>query len=181
MLTTFEGSKRDVARQHRDVSAIYRRFGAVDLGPGSGKSFESSKYDFPHIRDFLMDRGVTSDVSETSTTWKNIVPLYRATTASLGAAIHESRVKPWVGCHISHTYQCGASLYLTFACKQQDGREMQPYSELLAEAIRPMVDIKEEKDLDSLFTSPRTSALVSPIAGLDDFELIAFLVVQTVA
>jgi alkyldihydroxyacetonephosphate synthase len=127
MLTTFEGSKRDVARQHRDVSAIYRRFGAVDLGPGSGKSFESSKYDFPHIRDFLMDRGVTSDVSETSTTWKNIVPLYRATTASLGAAIHESGAKPWVGCHISHTYQCGASLYLTFACKQQDGREMQQY------------------------------------------------------
>jgi alkyldihydroxyacetonephosphate synthase len=127
MLTTFEGSKRDVARQHREVSAIYRRHGAVDLGPGSGKSFESSKYDFPHIRDFLMDRGVTSDVSETSTTWKNIVPLYRATTASLGAAIHESGVKPWVGCHISHTYQCGASLYLTFACKQQDGREMQQY------------------------------------------------------
>jgi alkyldihydroxyacetonephosphate synthase len=127
MLTTFEGSDRDVARQHRAVSAIYRRHGAVDLGPGSGKSFESSKYDFPHIRDFLMDRGVTSDVSETSTTWKNIVPLYRATTASLGAAILESGVKPWVGCHISHTYQCGASLYLTFACKQQDGREMEQY------------------------------------------------------
>src|SRR6202041_2184783 len=127
MLTTFEGSDRDVARQHREVSAIYRRHGAVDLGPGSGKSFESSKYDFPHIRDFLMDRAVTSDVSETSTTWKNIVPLYRATTASLGAAILESGVKPWVGCHISHTYQCGASLYLTFACKQQDGREMEQY------------------------------------------------------
>jgi len=127
MLSTFEGSQSDVARQHREVSAIYRRFGAVDLGPSSGKSFESSKYDFPHIRDFLMDRGVTSDVSETCTTWKNIVPLYRATTASLGAAIHESGVKPWVGCHISHTYHCGASLYLTFACKQQDGREMQQY------------------------------------------------------
>ena len=127
MLTTFEGSDRDVARQHREVSAIYRRHGAVDLGPGSGKSFESSKYDFPHIRDFLMDRGVTSDVSETSTTWNNIVPLYRATTASLSAAIVESGVKPWVGCHISHTYHCGASLYLTFACKQQDGREMEQY------------------------------------------------------
>ncbi len=52
MLTTFEGSKANVARQHRQVSAIYRRFGAVDLGPSSGKSFESTKYDFPHIRDF---------------------------------------------------------------------------------------------------------------------------------
>ena len=127
MLTTFEGSKANVARQHSQVSAIYRRFGAVDLGPSSGKSFESTKYDFPHIRDFLMDRAITSDVSETSTVWSNIVPLYRATTTALSAAILESGVKPWVGCHISHTYHCGASLYLTFACRQQHGQEMQQY------------------------------------------------------
>jgi SNF2 family DNA or RNA helicase len=71
--------------------------------------------------------------------------------------------------------------YRPFNLATQDGREMQPYSELLAQAIRSMVDLKEEKDIDSLFTGPKTSALVSPIAGLDDFELIAFLVVQAVA
>ncbi len=127
MLTTFEGSKAGAVPQHSQVNAIYRRFGAVDLGSGSGKSFESTKYDFPHIRDFLLDRGITSDVSETSTVWSNIAPLYRATTAGLRAAIQESGVKPWVGCHISHTYHCGASLYLTFACRQRDGNEMQQY------------------------------------------------------
>jgi alkyldihydroxyacetonephosphate synthase len=129
MLTTFEGSKANVARQHNQVSAIYRRFGAVDLGPGAGKSFESAKYDFPHIRDFLMDRGITSDVSETSTVWSNIVPLYRASTAALRASIFDGErgVKPWVGCHISHTYHSGASLYLTFACRQHPGREMNQY------------------------------------------------------
>lgn len=133
MLTTFEGSKADVARQRSQVNAIYRRFGAVDLGSSSGKSFESTKYDFPHIRDFLMDRGITSDVSETSTVWSNIVPLYQASTAALRAAIlnsgsdAESGIKPWVGCHISHTYQCGASLYLTFACRQQHGHEVIQY------------------------------------------------------
>jgi alkyldihydroxyacetonephosphate synthase len=132
MLTTFEGSKTGVARQHSHVNTIYRRFGGVDLGAGSGRSFESTKYDFPHIRDFLLDRGITADVSETSTVWSNLVPLYRATTTALRDAIldsriNESRVKPWVGCHISHTYHCGASLYLTFACRQQDGHEMHQY------------------------------------------------------
>jgi len=127
MLTTFEGTRAGAVRQHSQVNEIYRRFGAVDLGSGSGKSFESTKYDFPHIRDFLLDRGITSDVSETSTVWRNIVPLYHATTASLRAAIQESGVRPWVGCHISHTYRSGASLYLTFACRQQDGHEMQQY------------------------------------------------------
>lgn len=127
MLTTFEGGKDTVAHQQSRVNAIYRRLGAVDLGSGSGKSFESTKYDFPHIRDFLLDRAITSDVSETSTVWRNLVPLYRATTADLRAAIAESGVRPWVGCHISHTYHTGASVYLTFAFKQQNGRELQQY------------------------------------------------------
>lgn len=71
--------------------------------------------------------------------------------------------------------------YRPFNLATHDGREMKRYSELLAQAIRSMIDLKEEKDIDSLFTSAKTSALVSPIAGLDDFELIAFLVVQGVA
>jgi alkyldihydroxyacetonephosphate synthase len=127
MLTTFEGSKAGAGRQRNEVNAIYRRFGAVDLGPSSGRSFESTKYDFPHIRDFLLDRAITTDVSETSTVWSNLVPLYRATTTTLRDTILESGVKPWVGCHVSHTYHCGASLYLTFGCRQQDGHEMQQY------------------------------------------------------
>jgi alkyldihydroxyacetonephosphate synthase len=140
MLTTFEGSKSSASREHRQVNAIYRRFGGVDLGSGSGKSFESTKYDFPHIRDFLLDRGITSDVSETSTVWSNLVPLYRATTTALRAAILESGVKPWVGCHISHTYHSGASLYLTFACKQQSGREMQQYLHAKRTAQQSFID-----------------------------------------
>jgi alkyldihydroxyacetonephosphate synthase len=127
MLTTFEGGKEGVEHQQSRVNAIYRRLGAVDMGSGSGKSFESSKYDFPHIRDFLLDRGITSDVSETSTVWRNLVPLYQATTAELRAAIVNSGVRPWVGCHISHTYQTGASLYLTFAFRQQHGSEIPQY------------------------------------------------------
>ncbi len=38
---------------------------------------------------------------------------------------------------------------------------------------------KEEKDIDSLFTGGKTTALLNTISGLGDFELIAFLVVQS--
>ncbi len=127
MLTAFEGSEAEVARQLRQVQAIYRRYGAVNLGENSGKSFEATKYDFPHIRDFLLDRDVTTDVSETSTVWGNILPLYRDTMDLLRAAILESRVRPWAGSHISHTYQCGASVYFTFGFRQQREHEMEQY------------------------------------------------------
>lgn len=65
-----------------------------------------------------------------------------------------------------------------FNQETEDGRKMQPYSDLLGKAIRSMIEIKEEKDLDSLFTGGKTTALTDTISGLDDFELISFLVIQ---
>ena len=59
-----------------------------------------------------------------------------------------------------------------------DGRKMQPYSDLLNKAIRSMIEVKEENDLDSLFTGGKTTALTHTISGLDDFELVAFLAIQ---
>lgn len=61
-----------------------------------------------------------------------------------------------------------------------DGRKMQTYSDLLGKTIRSMIEVKEEKDLDSLFSSGKTTALVNTIVGLDDFELITFIVIQDV-
>ncbi len=59
-----------------------------------------------------------------------------------------------------------------------EGRNMRLYSSLLDQAIRSMVSVKEERDIDSLFVSGRTTALVDSISGLEDFELINFIVVQ---
>ena len=59
-----------------------------------------------------------------------------------------------------------------------DGRDMTEMSELLSEAIYSIIDCKEESDIDSLFSAGGTSALMSTVSGLDDFELICFLVVK---
>ncbi|MGE0920160.1 helicase-related protein [Trichlorobacter lovleyi] len=69
-------------------------------------------------------------------------------------------------------------LYIPFNQETQDGRKMQAYSRLLEQAIHSMIGLKEEKDIDSLFSSGGTTALLNTISGLDDFELIAFLVVR---
>jgi SNF2 family DNA or RNA helicase len=68
--------------------------------------------------------------------------------------------------------------YQPFNQRTQDGREMRVYSDLLTAAIRSIIQIKEEKDLDSLFSGQKTTALTGPATGLDDFELIAFLVIE---
>ena len=58
-----------------------------------------------------------------------------------------------------------------------EGAEMGKYSELLTAAIRSMIEVTDERDLDSLFTDGPTTALSQAIGGVEDFELIAFLAV----
>ena len=65
-----------------------------------------------------------------------------------------------------------------FNRETNDGKDMSKMSKLLSEAIRSIIDKKEESDIDSLFSAGGTSALMSAISGLDDFELICFLVIK---
>ena len=70
------------------------------------------------------------------------------------------------------------SLCRKFNEETDDGRNMREVSDLLNDAINSIIDVKEESDIDSLFSAGGTSALMSDINGLDDFELICFLVVK---
>ncbi|MES1972856.1 MAG: helicase-related protein [Pseudomonadota bacterium] len=65
-----------------------------------------------------------------------------------------------------------------FNQRTTDGQNMSGPSGLLNGAIRAMIDAKEERDLDSLFSTGTTTALSHAIRGLEDFELIAFVVVE---
>lgn len=70
------------------------------------------------------------------------------------------------------------SLCEKFNKETDDGKNMEGVSQLLSDAINSIIDVKEESDIDSLFSAGGTSALMSEISGLDDFELICFLVVK---
>ena len=59
-----------------------------------------------------------------------------------------------------------------------DGKQMQRYSSLLQDAIRSIIEVKEERDVLSLFSAGETTALTNNVQGLDDFELICFLVIR---
>jgi len=70
------------------------------------------------------------------------------------------------------------SLTTAFNRETKDGRKMDAYSQLLDQGIYSMIDHKEEKDLESLFSSGGTTALLNTISGIDNFELIAFIVIR---
>lgn len=58
-----------------------------------------------------------------------------------------------------------------------DGRNMEKVSRLLENSIMTIIDAKDEGDIDSFFSGGQTTFLSGGFSGLDDFELICFMVV----
>ncbi len=69
-------------------------------------------------------------------------------------------------------------VYELFNRVTEDGKKMESYSALLSSSIESIITVKDESDIDSLFSSGGTIPLVNNIKGLDDFELLAFVVVK---
>ena len=59
-----------------------------------------------------------------------------------------------------------------------DGRSMGIYSQLLEDAIASIINVKDADDVDSFLSGEEISFFDNSIKGLDDFELICFLVVR---
>lgn len=73
-----------------------------------------------------------------------------------------------------------AELCQLFNKETKDGRKMEAYSQLLHRAVESIIEVKREQEIDSLFSEGTTTALEHKVKGLDDFELIAFLVIKRI-
>lgn len=108
-------------------------------------------------------------------------PFYLIYIANDGEVIHNHiEVKRLLD--LARTACKGESKPIVDVCKlfnkqTHDGKEMGHASGLLDQAIKSMIEVKEDKDLDSLFSLGKTTALSNTIQGLDDFELISFIVI----
>lgn len=65
-----------------------------------------------------------------------------------------------------------------FNKQTRDGRNMADVSRLLGLAISSIIEVKEESDIDDFLGGGQVSFLTDEIKGLDDFELICFLVIR---
>jgi hypothetical protein len=77
----------------------------------------------------------------------------------------------------------GRSQPLAEVCRQfnretKDGIKMDKYNQLLEDAVLSILEVKEENDLKSLFKDGSKVLFQERFDGLDDFELIAFVVIK---
>jgi alkyldihydroxyacetonephosphate synthase len=132
----YEGGHRHVSAQRRAVGRLVKRHGGLCIGSGPGALYDQKKFDIPYIRDYLLDRGAAGDVSETATTWSNLMPLYDAVVAAANRAFDKLTVQGYVMCHLSHSYHAGACLYFTFAFRATSDADMLVEYEVVKSAIQ---------------------------------------------
>ena len=132
----YEGSAAHVARERRAVGKIVKAHGGLCIGSGPGALYDQKKFDTPYIRDFLLDRGVAGDVSETAMPWSLLTPVYDAVIAAAEQAFAQLGVMGYLMCHLSHSYHAGACLYFTFAFAPSPSGEMLAEYDVVKSAIQ---------------------------------------------
>ena len=125
----FEGSGESVEHRRKVVARELRAAGGVALGQRGGRSWEHGRFAGPHLRDSLLDAGYLVETLETATLWSRIPDLHREVAGALRAALAEQGTPALVGCHISHVYGTGASLYFTVIARRIPGRELEQWGQ----------------------------------------------------
>ena len=99
------------ARQ-AEARAVIRRHRGIPLGASPGRAWLRQRYHGPYLRDALLDAGILVETLETAVSWSRLTQLHDAVTEALRSAL-AGEGPPLVGCHVSHVYPSGASLYFT--------------------------------------------------------------------
>src|SRR5215210_4942597 len=119
----YEGPARHVSDQRKAVGKIVSQHGGICIGSSPGELYDQKKFDTPYIRDYLLDRGVLADVSETAAPWAELQPLHASVNRAAQDAFRELGVQGYIMCHLSHSYHTGACLYFTFAITPSGRRD----------------------------------------------------------
>ena len=71
-----------------------------------------------------------------------------------------------------------AELYRSFNKETKDGKDMREISMLLEDTISSIIKVKEKSDIDSFLSGGQMSFMANTVSGIDDFELVCFLVIK---
>jgi len=114
LIVGWEGqANADLAAARKRTLRHLRPHRALSLGVPVGEAWRHGRFAGPRQRDALMDAGVCVETLETAAHWSKVDALRAAVHKALTDTLTRPGRRPVVACHISHTYETGASLYFT--------------------------------------------------------------------
>lgn len=110
----------ELAARRRATHRALREFSPIPLGRPLGAAWRHGRFNGPRQRDALLDAGMCVETLETATHWSGLDELYRTVRGVLVDTLTRPGRHPVVMCHVSHSYETGASLYFTVLVPRSD-------------------------------------------------------------
>ena len=108
------GNNKRVNLALEQSSSIIRSQGGLVAGKMIGTQWQKSRFLTPYLRNTLWDNGYVIDTLETAVPWNKITNLESAIKDAIVNKADNLGVKVLVFAHLSHVYQDGASIYVTY-------------------------------------------------------------------
>jgi len=114
MIYGLTGSRLETRLAHQRLKEIVRENQGLLVGEPIGKIWKKSRFRSPYLRNTLWDHGYALDTLESAVPWKQVLPLAAALKSLIASGWQEQDERVLVFAHLSHVYETGASIYVTF-------------------------------------------------------------------
>jgi len=143
LIYTITSGSQYIFRDIQDeVNSIIRKHNSFNTGTLIGQIWAKSRFFSPYLRNSLWTLGYALDTLETAVQWSKIIPLIEKLRMTIQGALEQINEKVIVLTHISHVYQDGASIYITYIYRRTKDWEqtLDRWENIKAAASRDILD-----------------------------------------
>lgn len=105
------------------LAEVIRRSKGLDTGKTAGRAWQKSRFLSPYLRNSLWAAGYAIDTLETVLPWSQIAPAAEAICQAIRERQEGAGERVLVLCHLSHIYEDGASIYITYLFRRMPDPE----------------------------------------------------------
>jgi alkyldihydroxyacetonephosphate synthase len=117
------GDRRQANHARQEALEIIRAHGGLMTGTAIGKMWQKSRFYAPYLRNTLWERGYALDTLETAVPWAEVLATALETQKVIREGLAEMGEKVLVFAHLSHVYNDGASIYITYVFRRAENPE----------------------------------------------------------
>jgi alkyldihydroxyacetonephosphate synthase len=139
LLLGWAGEPQGVTFAQQLAGRVWRSHGGLALGRTGWRRWRADRFRHPYLRDEIMSAGWGVDTLETAATWTSLGAVYEGVKQAMRAAAERLGFRVVVGCHLSHAYRDGASLYFTFFWPLVRGSELEQWNALKTAATEALL------------------------------------------
>ena len=117
------GEYKSAHHARKSAIRLCRKFGGLYTGNFIGKSWQKNRFLAPYLRNALWDAGYALDTLETAVPWKKVSGAKQAIINIITQIGINHELPILVFGHLSHIYQSGASIYITYLFRRSPDPE----------------------------------------------------------